>query len=245
MLRAYFDRSEVPKYGVLAVGGWLTTVERWERFEQNWREVLDSFGVSHLHMTDYESGHEEFQGWIPAKKAEFMQRLIGVLRQTDPLGVSVALLKSDFDALLPKDQQKEAPAYAVCAVNAIGAMMRWVKNKGSSQPIASVFEAGDEGVGKIVDGIAKARKRSAEFDKRLLSLSLEKKGNMWGLEAADFLAYEAAKYLPRHVGLDPTSPRKSLLRLLQRTKHISVHLDGELLRRVLFRDGPLGDDQKN
>lgn len=238
MLRAYFDRSEVPKYGAVTVAGWLTTGERWGLFEQRWREILHEFGVSQLHMTDYEGGHEEFRGWLPAKKAQFMQRLVGVLRVADPLGVSVGLMKADFDAVLTQDQQRVVPAFAVCAVNAIGRMMRWVKDQGSDQPIEFVLEAGDEGTGKILDGIAKARKKSAEFDSRILSVDREKKGNVWGLEAADFLAYEAAKQLPRTTGVDRTPPRKSLLRLLKRTKHLSVHLDVELLRIVMFTDWP-------
>lgn len=241
MLRAYFDRSEVPKYGAVAVAGWLLPVERWERFEKNWREVLHSFGVSLPHMTDYEGGHGEFQGWLPAKKADFMQRLIGVLRQAGPFGVSVGLLKSDFDAVLTNSQQRTVSAFGLCAAHAIGSMMRVVKDGGSAEPIACVFESGDEGAGQITRGVTDARKKSAEFDKRLLSLSFEQKNHMWGLEAADFLVYEAAKHLPRKVGLDPTRPRRSLLRLLKRTKHISIHLDAALLRRVLFVNGASDD----
>jgi hypothetical protein len=227
-------------YGSVAVAGWLLTVERWEQFEQNWRDVLHSFNVSLLHMKDYEGGHEEFQSWLPSRKAEFMQRIVGVLRKAQPLGVSVALLKSDLDAVLTKDQQRKVSAYGICAVHAIGSMMRWVKDKGSSEPIAYVFEAGDEGGGRITDGIENARKKSPEFDKRLLSFAFEKKPNMWGLEAADFLAYEAAKQLPKKVGLDSRSPRRSLLRLLKRTEHISIHLDAEILRRILFVGGASG-----
>jgi len=196
-------------------------------------------------MKNFEGGHGEFQGWLPPRKAKFMKQLIAVLRRAAPLGVSVGLLKSDLDLLLTKEQQKKVSAYGLCAVHAIGSMMHWVKKKGSSEPIACVFEAGDEGAGRITDGINHARKKSAEFDKRLLSFGFEKKPNMWGLEAADFLAYEAAKHLPKKAGLDPKPPRQSLLRLLKRTpEHISIHLDTEVLRNPLFGlTDALGDGQ--
>jgi hypothetical protein len=231
-LRAYFDRSEVPKYGAVAVAGWLLSVEHWGRFEENWREVLRSFGVSRLHMAEYESGHGEFRGWPPENKKVFMRRLIGVLRQAGPLGVSVGLLRSDFESTLSEAQRRIVSAYGLCAVHAIGGMMRWVKDKGSREPIAFVFETGDVGAGQITSAIAKARRDNTEFDQHIDSLDFERKENaVWGLEAADFLAYEAAKHLPRLVGLDPMSPRRSLLRLLKRTQHVSMHLGADLLRK--------------
>jgi hypothetical protein len=113
-------------------------------------------------------------------------------------------------------------------------MMKEIKSKGVAQPLACVFESGDDRKGQIIAAVTGARKKSAEYDKRLDSLHFEAKGSAWGLEAADLLAYEAAKHIPRKVGLDPTPIRKSLWRLLHRTQHISIHLDVEVLRRSLF-----------
>jgi len=235
MFRAYFDRSSVPRYGSVAVAGWVMLALRWNYFEPNWYEVLRSFGVSHLHMTDFEGGHKEFQGWTPDRKRDFMRQVIGVLRRAGPLGVSVGLLQSDLDGFLDLDQQREhVSAYGLCAVHAIGRMMKEIKSKGVAQPLACVFESGDDRKGQIIAAVTGARKKSAEYDKRLESLRFEEKGSAWGLEAADLLAYEAAKHIPRKVGLDPTPIRKSLWRLLHRTQHISIHLDVEVLRRSLF-----------
>jgi len=112
--------------------------------------------------------------------------------------------------------------------------MNEVKSKGITQPIACVFESGDDRKGQIIGAVASARKKGAEYDTRLDSLRFEAKGSAWGLEAADLLAYETAKHIPRKVGLDPTPIRKSLWRLLHRTQHISIHLDPEVLRQSLF-----------
>ena len=151
MFRAYFDRSSVPRYGSVAVAGWVMLALRWNYFEPNWYEVLRSFGVSHLHMTDFEGGHKEFQGWTPDRKRDFMRQVIGVLRRAGPLGVSVGLLQSDLDGFLDLDQQREhVSAYGLCAVHAIGRMMKEIKSKGVAQPLACVFESGDDRKGQRV-----------------------------------------------------------------------------------------------
>src|SRR5207249_11782330 len=98
------------------------------------------------------------------------------LRLAGPLGVSVGLLQSDLDRFLSVDQQREhVSAYGLCAVYAIGRMMNEIKSKGITQPIACVFESGDDRKGQIIVAVAGARKKSAEYDKRLESFVLRKR----------------------------------------------------------------------
>ena|SRR2546427_13052001 len=230
-LQAYFDCSQVPGYGAIAVAGYLSSAGRWERFGENWRDVLQEYDVSRLHMAEFESGYGEFQDWLPTQKKIFMRRLIGVLRQTALLGVSVGLLKPDFESIVSRDQRKKVPAYGLCSAHGIGAMMRWVRASGGNKPIAFVFEKGDLGAGLIDKGIEKARHESTEFNKFILSLDFKPKGEAWGLEAADFLAYEAAKNLPRRAGLDKSLERRSWLRMVRRVPYIEIYLDAEFLRK--------------
>src|SRR2546427_8540566 len=71
--------------------------------------------------------------------------------------------------------------------------MAWVGDRRSPSPIACVFESGDEHGGQIVDAFSSAKRKSDELDRRLLSWSFEDKRKIWGLQAADLLAYEAAR----------------------------------------------------
>ena len=80
MLRAYFDRSElVNPAPVVAVGGYVTTDEKWTEFESAWKQVLDDFGVSMFHMVDFECRHGEFANWLNDRRTAFIRQLIDVV----------------------------------------------------------------------------------------------------------------------------------------------------------------------
>jgi len=61
---AYFDASGTVDRPVLTVAGFVSTVKKRVRFEQEWNAILKSEGVKTFHMTDFVSSKGEFaHGW--------------------------------------------------------------------------------------------------------------------------------------------------------------------------------------
>ncbi len=172
MLRAYFDRSELPS-GVVAVGGFLCNTDRWMRFEKSWRGVLASEGVSCFHMTNLETRQGEFAtGWEdPRRRKVFIRRLIGVIGSIKPLAVSAGMLVADYRALSARQRRKiGSHPYVWCAIDEVTTTMKWAKDH--TNPPASfacVLEMGDEGKGQVLDALTAAKQQNHDFDKFLHS----------------------------------------------------------------------------
>jgi hypothetical protein len=62
MVWVYYDESgEYDQRGVLlnmSMGGCVSRIERWEAFRDAWMEVLNKYGLTQFHMTDFEA-------WVP------------------------------------------------------------------------------------------------------------------------------------------------------------------------------------
>ena len=57
MLDAYFDDSGTHQGSpAISVAGYMSTPDRWKRFESEWRETLDAYGVEFFHMTILRQG---------------------------------------------------------------------------------------------------------------------------------------------------------------------------------------------
>src|SRR5258708_6556373 len=72
----YLDASgdaNDPAVRVVSTGGLLGHEHQWGQFEDEWRLLLDRFGVSMLHMKDINHFRREFATWKqePQKRADF------------------------------------------------------------------------------------------------------------------------------------------------------------------------------
>lgn len=93
------------------------------------------------------------------------------------------------------------------------------------------FEAGDEGAGQVVRIFQdNYRDDNTRRELRLDSIHLEDKRKFPALQAADILAYELAKHLPKQLGQDARQPRYPIKRLRE-LPHSWGTLDADELRK--------------
>src|SRR5438093_2503373 len=193
-------------------------------------------------MADYVARQGPYKGCAVRRHLQLIIHLNSFNDHVSLYHFATGLRTTDLDALIPKNQQhRELPPYGLCAICAAAGIMAWVRDRGSPSPIACVFESGDEHGGQIVNAFSSAKRKSDELDRRLLSWSFEDKRKIWGLQAADLLAYEAARQAVLNPGLRDHPLRQSLLRLLRRTRYDSNFLSIDALRKILFENGPSGD----
>jgi hypothetical protein len=87
MLWAYFDESgeHDPVTGHLVrltVGGWIASCEAWQRFDEQWQNVLEAEGISMFHMADFEAYENEFteeKGWTSERHRRVLNQLIDII----------------------------------------------------------------------------------------------------------------------------------------------------------------------
>jgi hypothetical protein len=63
---AYIDASGSgldPNIRAISVGGFVAHEDVWAEFERRWRDVLQRFAITALHMKDYAHSKGEFAGW--------------------------------------------------------------------------------------------------------------------------------------------------------------------------------------
>lgn len=190
--------------------------------------VLGSFGVV-LPLADYDAIFPEDEE-PPGPNREWLAPGIvapGAPRPGDAPPHSEGHRRGDI-------RRKSGGPYGLASIMLFSAVAEQVKKLPGDPFIAYIFEAGAEGHGQIDklwhDNYADEAQR---IELRLLSLAFEDKRRVLALQAADMLAYELHKHLPRHLGLEDRPTRYTLKALAQRPKFWST-VDADTLRQWHF-----------
>ncbi len=85
--------------------------------------VLDEFGITIFHMTDWEKRSKEFKGWDDEKRIDPFQRLVLVLRKTFRRGFSATVNLSDYD----NERFKSIRPYLFCVLQRLRSGGAWAK----------------------------------------------------------------------------------------------------------------------
>ena len=215
MLDAYFDDSGTHQGSpAISVAGYMSTPDRWKRFESEWRETLDAYGVEFFHMTDFASGMQQFKDWPRAKREPRLNKLISISNRNVLFSTASVVPAEVYDASLRHLSHPYDIAARQCLVMALG-YARQAKLAGT---ISFVFESGTRGAHNFLAAYqAIHEKYRARLDLGPLSFADKKK--CLPLQAADILAYELHKEIPRHRGTDLRPSRTRILDLLKRSPH--------------------------
>jgi hypothetical protein len=109
---AYIDESirtdRETQQWLCCVTAYIASFDSWIEAEREWQGVLDSFGVSESHLTDFLARKKEFKNdWPDAKRNLFMERLCTIASQRPLLGIGVAINQSDWEGGLSKSLRDE------------------------------------------------------------------------------------------------------------------------------------------
>ena len=187
---AFFDAAGSQNDGKAAifVSGFISTYDRWKRFERSWLALLQRFEIQPpFHMSDFACGRDQYASWRDDKeqRKDFLTRAVDVMLGNVLWSFSSGIILADYDRVNKEFRLAETHgcAYAMCALGSMARMVRWM-NKRDIETAVAVFEDGDNGRHDFVDRYREATGRSPH---------MVKKGEYVELEAADLLAYEHAK----------------------------------------------------
>lgn len=190
----------------------------WQAFEAEWRKSLAIYSLEYFHRTDHASVQGPYKHWTPGQRASRFKKLVDIINGHVRVGIGVAIPTWLYNEALT-DRQKEACRHPYC-VAALGCFIQvatWLRDTGQKAEIAYVIERGTRGKGhvqRIFDLIYEDDADRETYG--LLSIRFEDKKRFVPLQAADILAFELHKHVPRMLGRDQRPIRTRDLGLLKR-----------------------------
>lgn len=157
LVTSYFDASGDNASGhALTVGGFVSDVKKWGRFTTEWREELDSQGITDFHMTDFMAcaqGFDKFRG-RQELQAEILTNLIKIIKKNVRKSFATTILLDDWKAVNAEYRLKECHAtpYAMASLSVLNRSLMWigrphkpVRKRSHHDFTEFVFEEGDNG----------------------------------------------------------------------------------------------------
>ena len=223
VMTAYFDASGSPSVEAVALGGLVTTPERWLEFDHKWSECLSAFDVTALHMKDFAHSLREFRGWDmdQPKRRRLLNGLLWVIEEMIEYTAASAVYIDDYNSLDRDYKLSEAMRpYTMASLSCAGHIVPWAKNH-NVERIAWIFEKGD------VDQDDLRKHWETTYPELEVAPIFLKKRDRYpdpsqcrfirAFEAADLLAYEnlqAHKLVMRNVDVEFGDLRKPMQRMI-------------------------------
>jgi hypothetical protein len=147
-MRGYFDESGThgARSPLVAVAGFLATVEQWDAYERNLLPLLSEYGVGRFHAKDFRSTKGDFKGWRTEKKAKFNSRFLQLADEHLACGLSAILPSDSYHQIYRAGGAVRAgrldSQYGLAVRVAIWKAMVLIKDRKADWPINFIFESG-------------------------------------------------------------------------------------------------------
>lgn len=234
ILTAYLDESGTHRSAeALAVAGYLSTQDRWEQFDAEWRVALREYGLEFFHMTDFANGAPPYNTdiWRTEREARF-SRLVDIINRNALASIGITLPIRLFRSVVStKAQRLVGGPYGLAAHACLTEAARIIRAHQWDAWIRYIYADGAEGAGQVLASYRRIKGQAQNKDiLRLDKLSFEDKKEYLPLQAADILAYELYKHLPRQLGIDRQHrPRHRELAMLAAIERRWSHLEEDEL----------------
>jgi hypothetical protein len=203
---------------ILTVGGWVATLDEWEKFAKQWKVTLKREGVNAFHFTDFDNNRGEFEGWSAGRKEEFIRRIFKVLDSRDLHGFSGTIHVPEFKEVVrgsnTRLEEKPSP-YLICQQYCIEMISKRI-----DRIVHYVFDRQQELDHPAKQNFYATKDKFPEWGEKMSVISFQSKDDFIELQAADLLAYETAKSTHNRF-FDPSQPvRKSMLALIRKKNRL-------------------------
>jgi len=149
---AHFDEAETHAdkvHRIMTVSGFVSSVDKWKRFERDWPAILDKHGLPEgtlFHMKEFARNNGVYKIFKDnsSKKAALISDLLKCAHVNTRKSFSVSVVLRDYEAVDAKYEFHELHGYPYpfCGIVCVDAMMKWkIKNK-IDGPVETFFESG-------------------------------------------------------------------------------------------------------
>jgi hypothetical protein len=193
-LTGYFDESGSDagnEYYIVA--GFVSTVEKWDRFDGDWKAVLRQFKVSSFHAHEFDNGRRGFgpyKDWDEERRRDFMGKLLGIIVRRTHKSFGTATHKKSLDIVLGNSDIKRyyGGPFSVSFFNTVHAVSEYRKKHYPSTPIVHIFDEGNSREGAILQAAKTIRLQKG--DTMIEDIRPGNDETITPLQAADLLAFE-------------------------------------------------------
>jgi len=197
--RGYFDESGSDNSKFLVVADLIGTVRDWRWFEEEWKMVLASEGVTGpFHTQHLEGAKKAFSGWDRRRRERLLGRLLTIIKNRACLGVAAAVSMEDYSSLIPPGDLRNqiGSAYTLCVQGVLWCAGRWAQRTGRFDEISYVLDSGHRNCEEAREAHDKTRANEQTVTEyRVGPLCFDTDDRTAPLQAADFVAYETWKHL--------------------------------------------------
>jgi hypothetical protein len=182
---------------IVALAGYVSTYERWARFELEWNKVLAHRRVGVFHMTDFEARQKEFHVnnyWTPNIREQLINRLTTVAKENTSFGIGAAVRRKDYERIIPADLQQDFqdPYYLLLYFSMV-LLAKWKEMiPDACRPIRFLFDRKKGFEGRASTLYYKSRELNEE-QALFGDMGFGSKTECAPLQAADLIVYEVAK----------------------------------------------------
>lgn len=237
MIRGYVDSSVSGDPPIISVAGFVGPLAQWRYINRKWRDGRAQAGLESFRMASFMSTRpvRPYCDWTPTKKQAVITRLINLivtLAKVQGFGVSASFPLRDYEALPEADREVSGNnPFALCAMHMIGMTIKVLEDNGITEPVAYVFDAGDDGQPRFIEAMTEVIKHFAEFSDKLHILSVVPvlKSNVPAIDTADFLAWQSAQHAQLIDGPGLVQPKTYLRRVVSQVYVANRFLSGSEL----------------
>src|SRR6266487_3317473 len=224
----FFDASGKPQESVLYVSGFISTEEKWLRFEGTWKALLRQYGIEGwFHTSDYvRAAGEDYKQFRDndALRSEFETKAVTTIKHHILKPFSYGVLLSDHREMVTRYEVPigfERP-YSFCAMQGVYFIWQWLEKKKRKKKgkktltlqdrVHLIYEDGDEDRGRFSD---------AMYHDFKLRPSFAAKQRAHPFSAADILAWRHARLIKVVKGEAPKPKREFFAGLFKQIPHAS------------------------
>ena len=195
-LTAYFDAAGHPDGAhSLIVGGYLSDVRAWLRFEKLWKIAIDEVGIEVFRMADFMACKGAFANWKDRdeERAALLATLARITRKNTRKSFAFAVYLDDWKRAnqVYALETNHCTPYALCGFSIMSTAIKWLgKRDKKKDPVAIsefIFEDGDKHKGDfmwLMDNIIRKNRRD------LAAISpIFKPKTLVPLQSADFIGW--------------------------------------------------------
>lgn len=257
VLQAFIDDSGRTAGQTFVLAGFISTLEKWERFSDAWEKALsESPSIRYYKNSEAMSRKDEFDGWSYIDAQKKVSRLIQVIVPHVTHRVSVTIDRAEFTRFMKViDVEVLDDPYYLLFISVVGLTIIYVDKQDDRAPISFVFdEQGSIGF-RALDMVATVQKhiglhfteRQSELLIGLPTFANDKK--MLPLQAADLYAGNVRRfhidnrrlYMPMRQSLRELSGIPSIERNLN-ARDVALRTARKLLHFLPRKKSADGDD---
>ena len=192
LLTCYFDDAGGADHGYTVVAGWIASVEQWERFTEDWQELLTEYGLESFTMKECAQWQGPFRCWCEDQRRSFLRRACQILKTHVQYGFASIVQHAEYRAVNKLYTLKEytKSEYALAGISTVRAAYDWAARNHPGTPMECIFHQGTKGHELLSDLILEELRFTPIFRS-----ASEQEGPrpVVPLQVADFLAYEVRK----------------------------------------------------